>query len=107
MSGKPELAVRTVVVICGGSGIGLEMTRRAPEYEFEKDVENVRRAAKDLDVGFPVAIDNEANVWRAFDGPPLPRGGDEPLPAHPAACPHPRSPEFLATGVEAYAFTSS
>jgi thiol-disulfide isomerase/thioredoxin len=38
-----------------------------PEFEFEKDVENVRRAAKDLDVGFPVAIDSDANVWRAFD----------------------------------------
>jgi thiol-disulfide isomerase/thioredoxin len=38
-----------------------------PEFEFEKDVENVRRAVKDLDVGFPVAIDSDARVWRAFD----------------------------------------
>jgi len=38
-----------------------------PEFAFEKDVENVRRALKDLDVGFPVAIDSDANVWRAFD----------------------------------------
>ncbi len=38
-----------------------------PEFAFEKDVENVRRAAKDLDVGVPVAIDSDARVWRAFD----------------------------------------
>ncbi len=36
-----------------------------PEFELEKDIENVRRAAKDLDVGFPIAIDSDANVWRA------------------------------------------
>ena len=29
MSGKPELAGQTVVVIDGGSGIGLEIARRA------------------------------------------------------------------------------
>jgi thiol-disulfide isomerase/thioredoxin len=38
-----------------------------PEFAFEKDVDNVRWAAKDLDVPFPIAIDSDANVWRAFD----------------------------------------
>ncbi len=38
----------------------------APEFEFEKDLDNVRRAAKDMRVGFPVAIDNDHAIWRAF-----------------------------------------
>src|SRR5213083_677218 len=30
----------------------------APEFAFEKNVDNVRRAVKDLKVGHPVAVDN-------------------------------------------------
>src|SRR5215203_1970599 len=30
-----------------------------PEFEFEKDVENVRRAVKDMRVEYPVAVDND------------------------------------------------
>jgi len=37
-----------------------------PEFEFEKDVDNVRRAVKDMRVTWTVAIDNEYAVWRAF-----------------------------------------
>jgi thiol-disulfide isomerase/thioredoxin len=37
-----------------------------PEFEFEKDVENVRRAMTDLRIAFPVAIDNDYAIWRAF-----------------------------------------
>jgi thiol-disulfide isomerase/thioredoxin len=37
-----------------------------PEFEFEQDVENVRRAVTDLRIAFPVAIDNDYAVWRAF-----------------------------------------
>jgi thiol-disulfide isomerase/thioredoxin len=37
-----------------------------PEFWFEHDVENVREALKDLDVEFPVALDNDYGVWRAF-----------------------------------------
>ena len=37
-----------------------------PEFAFEKDVENVRRALKDMGVVYPVAIDNDYAVWRAF-----------------------------------------
>src|SRR5258705_13548305 len=37
-----------------------------PEFEFEKDLDNVRRAAKDMGVAYPVAIDNDYAVWRAF-----------------------------------------
>ena len=38
----------------------------APEFSFEKDVDNVRRAAKDLRVDYPIAIDSDHAVWRAF-----------------------------------------
>jgi thiol-disulfide isomerase/thioredoxin len=39
----------------------------APEFGFEQDLENVRRAVADLDVPYPVVIDNEFAIWRAFD----------------------------------------
>ena len=38
-----------------------------PEFSFEKDVNNVRRAVKEMDMTFPIAIDNNYGVWRAFD----------------------------------------
>ena len=38
----------------------------APEFPFERNVDNVRRAAKDLKVGYPIAIDNDFAIWRAF-----------------------------------------
>jgi len=38
-----------------------------PEFAFERDVDNVRRAVSDLKIGYPVAIDNDYKVWRAFD----------------------------------------
>jgi thiol-disulfide isomerase/thioredoxin len=37
-----------------------------PEFPFEKDADNVRRAVKDMRVGYPVAIDNDYAIWRAF-----------------------------------------
>lgn len=39
----------------------------APEFAFERDVANVRRAIADLGIRYPVAIDNDYAVWRAFD----------------------------------------
>lgn len=38
-----------------------------PEFGFEHDVENVTRATRDLRVGYPIAIDSDYAVWRAFD----------------------------------------
>ena len=38
-----------------------------PEFPFEEDVDNVRWAAKDLRVGYPIALDSDYAVWRAFD----------------------------------------
>ena len=38
-----------------------------PEFEFEHDLDNVRGAVGDLDVAYPVVIDNDFAIWRAFD----------------------------------------
>jgi thiol-disulfide isomerase/thioredoxin len=38
----------------------------APEFEFEKNVANVRWAVKDMKVEYPVAVDNNHVIWRAF-----------------------------------------
>jgi len=38
----------------------------APEFAFEKNVDNVRRAAKDMRVNYPIAIDNNFAIWRAL-----------------------------------------
>ncbi len=38
----------------------------APEFAFEKDIANVRRAIADLGITYPVAIDNDRAAWRAF-----------------------------------------
>ena len=37
-----------------------------PEFRFERDVDNVRAAVKALKVDYPVAIDSEYAIWRAF-----------------------------------------
>ena len=38
-----------------------------PEFPFEKDIENVRWAAKEMDVNYPIAVDSNYSIWRAFD----------------------------------------
>jgi Thioredoxin like C-terminal domain/AhpC/TSA family len=38
-----------------------------PEFPFEKDIENVGRALKGIKVDFPIAIDNDYAIWRAFN----------------------------------------
>ena len=39
----------------------------APEFGFEHDLDNVRRATRELGVGYPVVIDNDFAIWRSFD----------------------------------------
>jgi thiol-disulfide isomerase/thioredoxin len=39
----------------------------APEFGFEHDLDNVRRALSELDVGYPVVIDNDFAIWRSLD----------------------------------------
>jgi thiol-disulfide isomerase/thioredoxin len=38
-----------------------------PEFSFEKDLDNVRRAVGEQNVNYPVAIDSDYSIWRAFD----------------------------------------
>jgi cytochrome c biogenesis protein CcdA/thiol-disulfide isomerase/thioredoxin len=39
----------------------------APEFAFEKDPNNVRRAVADLKITYPVALDNDYAIWQAFN----------------------------------------
>jgi cytochrome c biogenesis protein CcdA/thiol-disulfide isomerase/thioredoxin len=38
-----------------------------PEFPFEKDEANVRKAVHDLGVTYPVAMDNNYRIWRSFN----------------------------------------
>ncbi len=38
-----------------------------PEFDFEKSVDNVSRAAKEMKINYPIAIDSDYAIWRAFD----------------------------------------
>jgi thiol-disulfide isomerase/thioredoxin len=37
-----------------------------PEFPFERDVDNVRQAVKDMAVEYPVALDSDYAIWQAF-----------------------------------------
>jgi thiol-disulfide isomerase/thioredoxin len=37
-----------------------------PEFPFEQTVENVRRAALEMNVPYPIALDGNYEIWRAF-----------------------------------------
>jgi thiol-disulfide isomerase/thioredoxin len=37
-----------------------------PEFPFERDIDNVRQAVKDMAVEYPVALDSDYAIWRAF-----------------------------------------
>jgi hypothetical protein len=44
-----------------------------PEFGFEKNVDSVRRAVGQMRIEYPVVIDNDYAIWRAFKnqhGPP-------------------------------------
>jgi thiol-disulfide isomerase/thioredoxin len=38
----------------------------APEFPFERNVDNVRRAVQAMGLTYPIAIDNDFAIWRAF-----------------------------------------
>ena len=38
-----------------------------PEFAFERNVENVRRAVQQMRIEYPIVIDNDYSTWRAFD----------------------------------------
>jgi cytochrome c biogenesis protein CcdA/peroxiredoxin len=63
--------IRTIPYIRGWDekykGQGLVVVgAHTPEFAFEKKSENVRRAVADFGINFPVAIDNNYAIWRAF-----------------------------------------
>ena len=37
-----------------------------PEFAFEHDLDNVRRAVRQMRIEYPVVIDNDYAIWRAF-----------------------------------------
>jgi thiol-disulfide isomerase/thioredoxin len=37
-----------------------------PEFAFEKKLDNVRRAVRDLGITYPVAVDNDYAIWSGF-----------------------------------------
>jgi cytochrome c biogenesis protein CcdA/thiol-disulfide isomerase/thioredoxin len=39
----------------------------APEFAFEKNIDNVKNAVAGLKISYPVAIDNDYAIWRAFN----------------------------------------
>jgi cytochrome c biogenesis protein CcdA/thiol-disulfide isomerase/thioredoxin len=39
----------------------------APEFAFEKNLGNVKKAVADLKIDYPVAVDNDYAIWRAFN----------------------------------------
>ena len=40
---------------------------QAPEFEFEKNLDDVRWARKSMKLDYPIAIDNDHAIWRAFN----------------------------------------
>jgi hypothetical protein len=37
-----------------------------PEFPFEQNIENVRRSVRQLKIDYPIVIDNDYAIWRAF-----------------------------------------
>ena len=38
-----------------------------PEFNHEKDLDNLRQAVADLDIPYAVAQDNQGETWRAYN----------------------------------------
>jgi hypothetical protein len=39
----------------------------SPEFPFEHDLEKIRSALEAMGVDYPIAVDNDFAIWRAFD----------------------------------------
>ena len=59
-----------------------------PEFPFERDLDNVRDAAKEMAVRYPIALDSKYRIWRAFSNQYWPAayiaGKDQPTILTPA-----------------------
>src|SRR5580704_2681939 len=49
-----------------GSGL-VVIGVHTPEFAFEKDLDNVKRAVSDFKITYPVALDNDYAIWKAFN----------------------------------------
>jgi hypothetical protein len=38
-----------------------------PEFAFEKNLDHVRRAVQQMKIDYPIAVDNDYAIWRAFN----------------------------------------
>ena len=38
-----------------------------PEFAFEKNLDNVRRAVQQMRIDYPIVVDNDYSIWRAFN----------------------------------------
>ncbi len=38
-----------------------------PEFSFEQEIDSVRQATRERGIDYPVAVDNDYEIWRAFD----------------------------------------
>src|SRR5215472_9340129 len=38
-----------------------------PEFPFEHDIDNVRRAVKAMELPYPIAVDSDYGIWRGFN----------------------------------------
>ena len=45
----------------------------SPEFEFEKDINNVKTAVKQFGITYPVVLDNDKKTWKAFENRYWPR----------------------------------
>jgi thiol-disulfide isomerase/thioredoxin len=45
----------------------------SPEFEFEKDINNVRLAVEKFGINYPVILDNDKEIWDAFENRYWPR----------------------------------
>lgn len=58
-------AVREIHERYGDRGLAV-VAVHSPEFEQEKDVSRVRDAVRKLGIAYPVAVDSDRAIWRAF-----------------------------------------
>jgi hypothetical protein len=37
-----------------------------PEFSYEADLDNLKQAVENLEIEYPVAVDNDGDTWRAY-----------------------------------------
>src|ERR1700726_2476984 len=38
----------------------------SPEFDFEKNIDNVRQATTEMNIDYPIAVDSDLAIWAAF-----------------------------------------